>query len=151
MLVRGTPVHFRGRANLAATLATLIEQYGMGDAEEVILSGGSAGGVATYQSLDWAGGVLRRSCARLRSIVGFADTGLFLDGATLGLDWGSHWAVVDELWGSTASGNSVAGCLAEQRAAPWKCLLSQHALPHIETKFYAMNSDVDMWCEHSIA
>ena len=53
---------------------------------------------------------------------------------------------MDELWGATASANSVAGCLAAYRAGDrWRCLQSQYALPYIRTPLFAMNSDIDMW------
>jgi len=39
---------FRGHANLAAVWDVLIHQYGIDNATEVILSGGSAGGLAVY-------------------------------------------------------------------------------------------------------
>merc|ERR1712070_911878 len=62
--VRGKPVYMRGRANLRATLHTLLrgdhlgQGYGSNNislrqATEVILTGGSAGGFATYQALDY--------------------------------------------------------------------------------------------------
>ena len=41
--VRGQPLYFRGRENLRAVISTLMSDYGLSDATEVILSGGSAG------------------------------------------------------------------------------------------------------------
>jgi hypothetical protein len=50
------PMWFRGRANLAATLEQLNAAHGLGTASELILSGGSAGGLAVYYHLDYVAG-----------------------------------------------------------------------------------------------
>ena len=45
---KGDDMWFRGKANLAAVLDELKQDHGFGAASEVILSGGSAGGLAVY-------------------------------------------------------------------------------------------------------
>eukprot|EP00662_Eupelagonemidae_sp_cell21_P057860 gene57860-biopygen67048 len=45
-------LHYRGRANLDAALDKLIEECGMAKASDVVFTGNSAGGLATYLQLD---------------------------------------------------------------------------------------------------
>jgi hypothetical protein len=44
----GLPLYFRGARNLQAALAHLVAHAGLGDATHLVLSGDSAGGLATY-------------------------------------------------------------------------------------------------------
>lgn len=48
----GTKLWFRGAANLADSIADLQAKHGMKDVEELILTGSSAGGLATTLNLD---------------------------------------------------------------------------------------------------
>jgi len=45
--------YFDGHANFAAIVEHLIAEYGLGDAEDVLLTGGSAGSVGAYFNVDW--------------------------------------------------------------------------------------------------
>ena len=44
----GSPLYFRGRRIIDTVLSHLTENHGLGDAENVLLTGCSAGGLATY-------------------------------------------------------------------------------------------------------
>lgn len=45
--------YFDGHANFAAIVEHLIENYGLGDAKNVMLTGGSAGSIGAYFNVDW--------------------------------------------------------------------------------------------------
>jgi hypothetical protein len=46
-------LYFDGHANFAAIVKNLITEYGLGDADNVLLTGGSAGSVGAYFNVDW--------------------------------------------------------------------------------------------------
>jgi len=144
--VNGRPLYFRGRANLAAVLDVLQQpQFGLGTAQEVILSGGSAGGLAVYANLDFVTQRLQQQIEGLQ-VVGFPDTGIFLEGSQFGVDWWKQMQHADRLWGSSAAGNIDEDCLASMGGGEgWRCLFGARLLPHISTKLFALNSDIDMW------
>ena len=79
-------------------------------------------------------------------VVGFADTGIFLPGTQLGVDWWRQMEQADWLWGSTVAGNTDKDCLASMESHErWKCLFGATLLPYISTKLFTLNSDIDMW------
>ena len=51
---KGKTLHFRGKANLDALLATLLRAEGLDKAEEVAINGGSAGGLAVCLHADYS-------------------------------------------------------------------------------------------------
>jgi hypothetical protein len=60
--------------NLAATIDVLIKEYGLRDATDVILAGGSAGGLSTFLNLDRVAKWLPHA-----TVVGAPVAGYFLD------------------------------------------------------------------------
>jgi hypothetical protein len=53
IIVNGTQLFFRGRRILDAVLDYLKESHGLASATEVLLSGGSAGGLSTFLHADY--------------------------------------------------------------------------------------------------
>lgn len=74
-------LYFRGALNLAAVLDSLVSTYGLGAATELVLSGDSAGGLATYHHVDYI--AARLPGAR---VVGAPDSGARASGFATGLD-----------------------------------------------------------------
>ena len=143
----GAPLHYRGRANLDAVLDTLAQQGsgGMGAAtEEVILSGGSAGGLAAILHLDH---VASRMPAGAR-VVGLPDAGYFAD---LPNTAGAHvyrglFQGADPVWNATAGGGTHAACLASTPAAQqWQCLMAQYVVAKTATPLFVMNAAIDVY------
>ena len=83
-------MRFRGRSNLISTLETLLinSTFGLKNASEVILSGGSDGGIAVYANIDFVSEYLKKAIPKVH-VIGFPDTGLFLDGTDFEIskDW----------------------------------------------------------------
>ena len=139
----------RGRGNFNAMISYLQLTLGMtgAGATEIILSGGSAGGLAVLYNLDHlatllpAGGKVR--------LTGFPDAGFFLDGARA-CD-GAHtyrdaFMGADPVWNVTGSGGTNVACLADQKAGEaWKCLMAPYLAKYIKTPLYVMNSAYDAW------
>ena len=70
-----TQIFFRGRANLVATTAWLLAAEGMTGATDVILTGGSAGGMGVVVNVDALCELLPTNVR----VVGMLDAGFFLD------------------------------------------------------------------------
>ena len=66
------PVHFRGRACFDALVQDLQKSYGLSKATEVILSGGSAGGLAVFYNVDHLADLLGSKVM----LTGFPDAGV---------------------------------------------------------------------------
>src|SRR3989338_7326988 len=70
---------FRGIKNLDAALNILLEEFGLNEAEELILAGGSAGGLATYLHLDHVASVMSNRTNNVCKTSGKVDCVFFLD------------------------------------------------------------------------
>jgi len=135
----------RGRPNFDAVVAELISHYRLDTATEVILAGGSAGGLAALLALDH---FAQRMGTSVR-VTGLPDAGFFLDAPNVSwqYDFRSKFQEADaSMWNSTLSGGTNLACLKAQRHADaWKCLMAQYVVPHIKTPYFLMNSAVDFW------
>jgi hypothetical protein len=70
---------FRGLRNLDATIEHAAAHYGMKGAKQVVLSGGSAGGLATFLHADRVGRVLGSVGASVTTLRALPQLGYFLD------------------------------------------------------------------------
>jgi len=79
----GTPgthnLHFRGRRILDATVMQLLKQHGLSTATDVVISGCSAGGLATYLHADHWAQALAEAKVPIERIAALPDSGFFLD------------------------------------------------------------------------
>lgn len=134
----------RGRNNFDALVSYISTTLGMDNATDVILSGGSAGGLAVFYNLDHFATLLPPSVR----LVGFPDAGFFMDvkGETSGeYDYRQMFQGADPVWNVTGSGGTNLKCLAANAGEKWKCLMAQYIAPHLETPIFVMNSDYDAW------
>ena len=121
----------RGRANFDGLISYIQTTIGMGAANttDVILSGGSAGGLAVFYNLDHLATMLRPNVR----LTGFPDAGFFLDARAATADgtptgafaYRQHFIGADPLWNVTGSGGTNLKCLAANTGAEWKCLMAQ--------------------------
>lgn len=148
VVINGTRLHFRGRAILVAVFDTLVRKFGLQDASALVVTGGSAGGIAVFTNIDFIARELLPSYSLSLSVVGSPDAGFFLDApdATGQHVWWKRWRAADALWGSTAAGNTNKDCLAHYPPTEaWKCLMAPYLAPFIHTPLFVSNSDIDMW------
>ena len=149
---KGAPAKMwlRGRANFDAVVADLRQAFGLGAAAgtEVILSGGSAGGLAVFYNLDHLAALLRPN-ANVTRVAGFPDAGFFLDAATTAgaFAFRADFVGADPVWNVTRGGGTNTKCLAAlvPKGEGWKCLMAQYLVPFIETPLYVMNSAYDAY------
>ena len=128
----------RGRSNFDAVVQDLLVNEHMSNATEVILSGGSAGGLAVYYNLDHLAHDLLSKNVR---VTGFPDAGFFMDAPNYVEDFQG----ADAVWNVTGSSGTNQNCLDSYIGEEYKCLLAPYLLEHIETSIYVMNSAYDAW------
>lgn len=140
------PLYFRGRRNLDAVISDLIANHGLGDSTELLLSGDSAGGLATYWSADHIASRLSRT------IVSAApDSGFFFYDDTYPY-WGQALTWVASAMNSTFSLN--ANCVDAQlanRRDPLQCAFPEVAAAFISTPLFVMNSRFDSALDSIVA
>jgi O-palmitoleoyl-L-serine hydrolase len=135
-------IYFRGRANVIAQLEYLKQYLGLGNATDIIVTGGSAGATTAYLALDfiknWAEPNVR--------VVGAPDAGFFQD--TPKLPNGDYWyrdnfAGAYTVWNS--SGALSQQCLDAYPQNQSLCLIQPYAAKFIETPFMILNSAYDAY------
>jgi hypothetical protein len=138
---------FRGRNNLRAVLEDLIFSYGLGDGtERVVLTGGSAGGQATYFAADWVrSAVLSR--ARFPTLAAFAsiaDAGMFLDAADFNgvHQYRGRLVTALPLWKSLEARTLPSACL-DARSDPTDCFYPQWSALYLATPLFVLQSNID--------
>mmetsp|Transcript_7094 Transcript_7094/g.14333 ORF Transcript_7094/g.14333 Transcript_7094/m.14333 type:complete len:550 (-) Transcript_7094:148-1797(-) len=137
-------LHFRGFAILQAMIDDLLINRGLHASTDVVISGCSAGGLATYLHLDyWAERI--HSVALGALVVGMPDSGFFLDYQDPIRQFHSGLKFVFEEFNST---NGVdKDCVAAYAATSetWRCIFAERISPFISTPLLALQSRFDSW------
>ena len=121
----------RGRNNFDALIADLQERQGMSAASEIILSGGSAGGLAVFYNLDHLAEMVPGV-----KLTGFPDAGYFLDAQSVSgeYEYRANFQGADPVWNVTQSRGTNLHCLESYPTSEhWKCLMAPYILPHVQT------------------
>ncbi len=141
-----TTLFFRGHAILDAAIDALLAR-GMGAADEVIVNGGSAGGLATQLHVDYIAGRVRavNPGARVSAII---DCGFFIDAVDV---FGHAWAA-EQYQSVVALQNISSGpqvdedCVAASAGGDvWQCFMAQFTYPFISTPIFIVQSALDAW------
>jgi hypothetical protein len=137
----------RGRPNLVALVTYVKSVLGVSSPSEVILSGGSAGGLATYAAADVVCGMF--GGARCTAA---PDAGFFLDASTVGAPANHAFrnnfiAAEASMWNSVPSGGLPARCLAAYAATgdAWHCFFPQYSVLYTAAPVHAMMSAYDLY------
>lgn len=140
--VSGTILHYRGRAILDAEIKSLLLDRGMNQATDVIVSGCSAGGLATFLHCDhWADAIKKANPST--KVACMPDSGFFLD-EDRAPQYGSKMRNVHRFQESSPAGLNEA-CVAAHGPDPEKCILAQWASEHIKTPTFPLQSVYDSW------
>ena len=122
VVVKGKPLYFRGHRILNAILQTLVADYGLGNAKEMLLTGCSAGGLSTYLHADYVHDWMNSITGHLPKYKAAPISGFFLDHDTIEGKpvYAKQMANIFEL--ANASGGVNAACVAASpRDERWKC------------------------------
>jgi len=139
---QNTTIHFRGRAILDAEIESLLNDRGMNEATDVVVSGCSAGGLATFLHCDhWATAIMTATNGAAK-VVCMPDSGFFLD-EELGPKYHLNMQKVYTLHQSSSKGLNAACVAAEDDTS--NCIFAQHTLPYIKTPIFMLQSQYDSW------
>lgn len=143
VVVNGKPLYFRGRRIIDAVLADITTKHDFGSAQEVLLTGCSAGGLSTYLHVDYVGSQLPASVHKYRAapISGFFLDHLNVDGIPV---YGNQMKNIFQLANSTNGLNDA--CIAAKAVDDqWQCNMAPHVLPYIQSPIFVLNSMYDSW------
>jgi len=146
-VILGKDLHFRGSHILEAIIATLMEVHGLNAATDVVVSGGSAGGLSTYLHADqWKLALPNRAF-----VAAMPDGGFFLDWDASKPATSAH-SYAHELranfYDFQARGGVNQDCIETHEDAGGDeadCYFAEHTVPFIETPLFALQSVVDSW------
>merc|ERR1712166_141361 len=157
---KGTTLHWRGMHVREAIAADLFTNRGLAKATDLVVSGCSAGGLATYLHTDQWCDALHTKNPQAKC-VGLPDSGFFLDfqdptatcspeslvtpllGRTVDGDYhcGLKWTF--DIQNATAGVNS--DCIAAHSGDEWRCMFAEHSSERIHSPMFAMQSQYDSW------
>lgn len=153
------PLMFRGHNNLHAIMTDLFTKRGLGNATDAVISGCSAGGLATYLHVDeWADRL--HAVNKDMTVRGMPDSGFFLDYQAPGVDpsppQSRHLTTIP---GNYHNGlkwvfdnmNTVQGlnedCVKDKSGSPdlYMCQFAEHTCPYLRTAIFPLQSEYDAW------
>ena len=138
-----TKLYFRGRRNLDAALRFLRQQHGLGDATEVLLSGGSAGALAAYLHADYVRATFGATVKfRVAPVSGF----FLMHETVAGEDaFPALGRGVFEMMNSSGGVNQRCVTALAPTGQQWQCFFANASYAHTTTPLFALNSAVDSY------
>lgn len=146
-------LYFRGIRNLDATLESLIENYDFASVTQLIVSGGSAGGLSSFLHLDHIADVVHSVAPNAR-VVGEPVCGMFLDHGNDGNNLPNVTYPLQMQYVYTmqnSSGSLSTACQNALGPDSWRCIMAPYAIPFIQTLWFALQSRFDHWQLSEIA
>ena len=148
VLVNGQKIFFRGKRIIDATLRTLQRDHGLGMAENVLLTGCSAGGLSTFLHADYVGEQLKAVAPGLKRYKAAPISGFFLlhDTVEKKSVYPDEMKYIFGLAASGGKGSMNDACLASKAASDqWQCNFAEESYAHITTPIFPLNSALDSW------
>ena len=142
IVVNGKSIWFRGKRNLERTLEALVQQYGLADATEVMLTGQSAGGQATILHTNLVQEYLARHAPSMHKFAAVPVSGFFIDIPNInGMDvYESQIKYIFKLSNASVDPGCIADHGQEER---YKCMMAPYAYPYMKARTYTINSALD--------
>jgi len=136
----GAKLYFRGIRILTAMFQDLFRNRRLSGATDVVVSGCSAGGLATYLHLDW----WRTNLPSNIRVVGMPDSGFFRDfeGPPR---YHSNMMWVFNQMNSTSGVNADCIRAFAPSKTEWSCIFAEHTAPFIRTPIFPLQSVYDSW------
>ena len=146
-------IFYRGARIHRATVATLLAVEGLASATDVVLSGGSAGGLSTFLHADsWRESILAASPAA--KVVAVPDSGFFLNYNATGASHGPKAPFGAAMRWVFNRGNGTGGvppaCLAANPSDPALCMFAEVVSKTLVTPTLAQQSTYDSFQVASI-
>lgn len=142
----GKPFYMRGARVLAAVFAHLQTAYGLGTASDVILTGGSSGGLAVYLTCDRVAQWVRAANSSTRYSC-LADAGFFMDHASYKGTPTTTPQFQESFYAWNSSAGTNQACLDHYGplGEPWKCVFAEYVLQFIQSPLFVMQNLYDSW------
>jgi len=145
----GKSIHFRGIKNLDVAIEFALA-HGMDKATEFVLTGRSAGGLATFLHADRVAERVRARAPDCKIIRAVPEVGFFLDHPDMKHDTHSftdNMKYVYSMQNLTfgADGGLESACQALFPDSPHLCFMSPHMQQVVQTPFFILNSRFDAW------
>jgi len=140
--VDGTPLYFRGFRNLQAYYKDLTANHRLQAGTDYVISGCSAGGLATYLHVDW----WRQNLPAGAKVRGMPDSGYFLDyDSTNRPKYATDMRWVFMQQNCTSGVNQ--DCIGAHSAGgdTYLCFFAEHTTPYIKTPIFPLQSRYDSW------
>jgi STAM-binding protein len=139
-----TTLYFRGKRVLDYLLDTLMsEEYGMGRATEVVVAGGSAGGLAVYLHADY---IRTRLPPTVRKYKAVPASGFFLKHASAA----GQSVYPDQMRSvfdtQNCSGGVNSACIEAQSVEDrWHCMFANFSYSFSTTPMFVLQGAADLW------
>lgn len=140
---KGKSLFFRGNNITIAQLNSLEEKIGLfSKATDIIVSGGSAGGLAAFLWVDYIAGK-----ASAERVYAAPDSGIFLDSVNVVTQTNLYRIEFENLFrlSNTDGVPPTPDCLKEYPDEPFRCMFAQNLHKHIKTPIFAIQSLYDSW------
>ena len=120
------PIYLRGGRIITAVMSFLMKDHGMSDATDVIITGGSSGGMAVYLNCDRIADQIHAVNPKTR-VTCLADAGMFLDHPGLSGKPTLSPEFIQSFYAWNSSSMTNQDCIAHYTplGTPWKCIFSQ--------------------------
>lgn len=138
-------LHFRGKHILDGMINDLLNNRGLKVATDIVVSGCSAGGLATFLHCDyWRDRVGQTQGHNAAKMVCMPDSGFFLDyEGPPKYHSGMIWAFRAQ---NSTSGVNQACISAHQRTGDTQmCMFAEHTAPFVQTPTFPLQSAYDSW------
>jgi hypothetical protein len=147
--VPGNPAQqmwFRGAPSFDSALDLLLS-LGMSEADLIIFTGGSAGGLTVFLHLDHVAERMKTEAPKAR-VVGEPVCGFFLDSGNDGYapDNVTYTLELKYVYNMQKAGGSLSQtCQQAYGVDAWKCIMAPYAAPYVSTPWFALQSRFDHW------
>lgn len=144
--VANGPPYVRGKRVQTAVIQDLLDHYGMATATNIILTGGSSGGLATYLTCDRVADQVKQSNPSARYTC-LPDAGHFLEHSDMHGGNKTSQLFKNSYYGWNSSGGTNQACVQDKKAAgeDWKCIFAEHVTPYIKSEMFVMQNLYDSW------
>ena len=147
--VGGTRLHWRGKHILNGGITDMLQKRRLVQAEDVVVSGCSAGGLAAFLHCDHFAERIHKEGSPSAKVACMPDSGLFRDyqGCTEpGLCRAPHYH--DRLVWVFSFMNASSGvndaCVAAEHPAS-NCMFAEHTMKYLKTPTFPLQSEYDAW------
>eukprot|EP00040_Diaphanoeca_grandis_P004443 m.28756 g.28756 ORF g.28756 m.28756 type:complete len:529 (-) comp15978_c0_seq1:92-1678(-) len=140
------PPYTRGKRVQIAVIQDLLDSYGMKGATNIILTGGSSGGLATYLTCDRVGAQIKAANPTARYTC-LPDAGYFLHHNDINGGNSTSESFKRSYYGWNSTGGTNQACVAALKPTgdDWKCIFAEYVAPYIKSEMFVMQNLYDSW------